>query len=277
MTSSVQLGAWLGEWPGTNSITAFQTDSCHHLDVVNLYMGWETPFSDVQPSLDPVYQNGSQAMITWQPDGINTTQISSHSTYVTQFADAVKTYGKPIFIRMMHEMNGNWYAWSIGDSSMNTNDSYKAAWQYIVGIFRQEGATNAKFVWCINVGSVGAGATFTGAYPGDSYVDYVAIDGYNWGTTQSWSSWQFFHDIFLPAYQALIGTTQKPIQISEWASTETGGNKAQWITDAFNQITTGKFPQISHLIWFNEKKETGWRIESSTAAQQAYCNAVKCL
>jgi beta-mannanase len=245
-------------------------------------LGWETPFSDVQPSLDPVYQNGSTAMITWQPD-VDTTQISSSNqtitNYITSFATAVKNYGHTIFIRPMHEMNGNWYKWGIGDSSVNTNQTYISAWQYIVNIFRQPppagvGATNASFVWCINDGNVGKGSSYTGAYPGDSYVDYTAIDGYNWGTTQSWSSWQSFSSVFSSSYNALKGLTQKPILLTEWASTETGGDKAAWITNAFQQITAGNFPQIAGLVWFNVNKETDWRIESSTTAQQAYYQAV---
>src|SRR5256885_2213761 len=54
--------------------------------------------------------------------------------------------------------------------------------------------------------------------PGDAYVDWVGIDGYNWGTTQSWSSWSSFASLVRPVYSDYAG--RKPIMIAETASAE---------------------------------------------------------
>lgn len=285
--SSLTLGAGSGSWSTASFINMFQADSGRHMDVVGLYVGWETPFSNVQPSLNPIYQNGSTAMLTWQPD-VYTTQISSANqtitNYITQFANAVKAYGHPILIRPMHEMNGNWYPhWCIGGSNTNSNTTYIAAWQYIVNIFRQVGATNASFIWCINNGNVGSGSSYTGTFPGEAYVDYLAIDGYNWGTTLGDLKWKTFTQVFQPAYTALVGLNQtlthpKPIWITEWSSVEEQSetqdlvrDKAGWITDAFRQIALNTFPEITGLIWFNEnQQQSDWRIESSNAVRFAY-------
>ena len=69
---------------------------------------------------------------------------------------------------------------------------------------------NVKWIWTTNVTNHGEGATLTGNYPGDEYVDYISIDGYNWGKSQSWSSWKSFAQVFDDAYKALANI-DKPI------------------------------------------------------------------
>lgn len=277
ITRPFSYGAWLGDFPTASSITGFEQISGHHLDVGHFFIDWATNFSSIQAPLQALDADQSQAMVTWEPWQYNTQQIASGQadSYIQSFALGVKSYGKTIQLRPLHEMNGNWYPWGIGDSTINTNTSYIQAWQRIVNIFRQNGVTNAKFVWGINAANVGAGASFTGAYPGDSYVDYVAVDGYNWGTTQSWGSvWQTFDQIFSTPYQALTQFTSKPLLIPEWASAEIGGNKAAWITDAFQQLASSKYSRVVGAYWFNMNKETDWRLNSSPAAQAAYQAAV---
>jgi len=81
-------------------------------------------------------------------------------------------------------------------------------------------------------------------------------------------------NIFSPTYQNLVAVSaNKPILLAETASTESGGNKAAWITDAFAVLPT-TFPQIKAFVWFNIKKETDWLIESSTAATQAFAQGI---
>lgn len=269
-------GAWLGDFPTTSTIAGFQQISGHHLDVGQFYIDWATSLPTVQSSIQALDANQSETMITWMPNQYTTPQIASGQadSYIQSFAQAVRSYGKPIQLRPLHEMNGNWYVWGIGDSTVNTNASYIQAWQRVVTIFRQQGATNAQFIWSINATNVGAGASFTGAYPGDAYVDYVGIDGYNWGTSQSWSSWQTFDQIFSAPYQAVTQVSKKPVLITEWASAEVGGNKAAWITDAFQQLASSKYTRIVGENWFNMNKETDWRINSSPAALSAFQAAV---
>ncbi len=276
ITRPFSYGAWLGDFPSSANIPAFEQLSGHHLDVGQFYIDWSSSFSSIQPYLQALDADNSEAMITWMPSQYTTPQIASGAadSYIQSFAQGVRSYGKAIQIRPMHEMNGNWYSWGIGDSTVNTNASYIQAWQHIVTIFRQVGATNAKFIWSINSNNVGAGASLTGAYPGDNYVDYVGIDGYNWGTTQSWSTWQTFDQIYSSPYQALTQLTHKPVLITEWASAELGGSKAAWITDAFQQIASSKYSQIVGENWFNMNKETDWRVNSSSTALAAFQAAI---
>ena len=79
-------------------------------------------------------------------------------------------------IRFGHEMNGDWYGWS-GQPA-----AYVAAWRHVVSVFRGEGAANVKWVWSPNVDN--GDYPFARYFPGDSWVDYVALDGYNWGRSR---------------------------------------------------------------------------------------------
>ena len=66
----------------------------------------------------------------------------------------------------------------------------------------------------------------------------------------------------------------RPLLVAETASAEVGGGKADWIVDAYTVQLPQQFPRIRGVIWFNEDKETDWRIESSPSAQSAFAQAV---
>ncbi len=109
-------------------------------------------------------------------------------------------------------------------------------------------------------------------YPGDDVVDWIGLDGYNWGATQTWSNWMSFYDTFSEIYNR-FKTSAKPLMVAEFASTEYGGSKSQWIREAF-LYTRGVFPRIKALTWFNINKETDWRINSSEVSCTAYQQSV---
>jgi hypothetical protein len=58
--------------------------------------------------------------------------------------------------------------------------------------------------------------------------------------------------------------------IGEFASSELGGSKAAWITDAASRIASPQYAQIKAFIWFNMNKETDWRVESSASSLNAF-------
>jgi hypothetical protein len=66
----------------------------------------------------------------------------------------------------------------------------------------------------------------------------------------------------------------KPLMVAETASAEIGGIKAEWILDAYNYQIPYVFPAIRAVIWFNESKETDWRIESSQPTRAAFASAI---
>jgi hypothetical protein len=238
-------------------------------------------------------QNGSVPYIAWEPwDGnMNGTTFSNqsiingtHDTYLKTYAAATKQFNKPLFIRFGHEMNGNWYSWdgthSGGATTTGYGDQTKAdgperyvdAYKHVWQVFKDAGVTNVTWIWCPNCDAVPGQAwnDMANYYPGDLYVDWVGLDGYNFGSVQG--AWRMFSNIYTTPYSKAT-KYKKPILIGEFASGESGGDKVAWITDCFTLMKT-TFPKIQAFAWFNINKETDWRINSTPAAQAAFKTAM---
>jgi len=79
--------------------------------------------------------------------------------------------------------------------------------------------------------------------------------------------------LFATTYQRVTALAPtKPFMIGEFASSEVGGNKAAWITDAASRMQAA-YPQLRAFVWFNYNKETDWRVESSPASVAAFKTA----
>lgn len=276
------IGAWVGgdgtyPQPTKKNVEAFQTLQNRHLDLISIFVLWDVNDWDwTKKYANIADENRSTLVVTWMANGYTTPQIISGEAdnYLKEYAKGVKAYGKEIWLRPFHEANGDWYDWGIAkEGAGNTNQTLIDAWKHVVTIFRDLEVTNVKWVWTTNATNSGS-ATFTGWFPGDDWVDMVSIDGYNWGSSQSWSSWNSFADVFDAAYKAL-SISQKPLFIAEFSSTEHGGNKAQWITDMFNDIPE-KLPRIFALMWFSQSKsaEADWALNTSEAALNAWKDGI---
>jgi hypothetical protein len=217
--------------------------------------------------------------------------------HIRSWAAGAAEFGKPIFLRWGHEMNGNWYPWGGANNGGGTLDGFGdptkpdgperfvAAYRHIHDIFAEAGADNVLWIWCPNAPFAAMEQAYGGNwnavanyYPGDEYVDWLGFDGYNWGTSaygQSFNSvWTSFDGIFAASYRELQAlNAEKPMMIGEYASTEDGGNKAAWITDAYTRIRED-YPQIRAVMWFHINKETDWRIDSSPESLAAFKQAV---
>jgi Glycosyl hydrolase family 26 len=182
-------------------------------------------------------------------------------------ADAARAFGRSFYLRFAPEMNGRWAPWE-ADINGNTPQDYIDAWRHVHDIFVAHGAVNAKWVWGPNVFAGGSAVDFTPYYPGSDVVDVLALDGYNWG---SLDVWQTYSQVFGSSYDTLCQLdANKPVLIAETASTESGGNKAAWITSAFTKEIPARTPRVRTVVWFDVNKETDWRVESSQQSLSAY-------
>jgi len=286
MEKTFKIGAWVGgkgstPQPTEDNIRAFQSLQGGHLDLVSLFALFDVnSWAWVEPFAETARQNGSTLVVTWMPNGYRARKIIAGEAdpYIRHFAKGVKNYGKEIWLRPLHEANGDWYDWGIGKfSAGNTNEEVAEAFRHIVDIFREESVENVKWVWSINSSNVGANTTFTGTYPGDDYVDYISIDGYNWGDIKCWSRWKSFSEVFKKSYNALAGIN-KPMFIAETSCTESGGNKAEWIADMFRVIPE-EFPRIFAVMWFSQTKsfEADWALDTSNAAVDAWKSGINAI
>ncbi len=245
------------------------------LAVVNYFQGADEGFTRGQAT--NAAKNGSTPLITlefWdytkgvsQPRfRLNAISGGSFDAYLRRYARDAKAYGKTVWLRPLHEMNGSWYPWA-GTVNGNKPADFVGAWRHIHDIFAEEGAGNVKFVWCPNATSVPntSANSIPSYWPGSSYVDFMGIDGYNFGG----SDWHSFSGVFGSAYSTIAKLSSKPIIIPETACSPVGGDKAAWIADMFDVLPKA-FPRVSGLVWFNTNKEKDWRIESSAATLKAF-------
>src|SRR5215469_6663982 len=269
-------------------VNTFEADAHKPVAIVMWYQQWglTNGYQYFQPSwMDAVRTHGSIPLVTWDPwdptqsptnqpaytlqDIIN----GNFDAYIIKWAQASKAWGHPYFLRFAHEMNGNWNPWS---EQVNGNQpgQFVLAWRHVHALFTAQGVTNVTWVWSPNI-AYSTSTPLSELYPGDAYVDWVAMDGYNWGNVGAWHTWESFTALFLQTYNELLAMTAKPMMIAEMASTEQDGNKASWISDAFTTQIPQYFPHVKAMIWFNVDKETDWRIESSPAAQSAFAAAIQ--
>ncbi|WP_267462354.1 glycoside hydrolase family 26 protein [Halococcus agarilyticus] len=221
-----------------------------------------------------------------------------------------RTRGRRFYIRPAHEMNGNWFPWSPVDASRieatvtpvpggpenanetlagasraaGTPENYIVMWRRLYDMFGQTSLdeTDMQWVWAVNANQVPDNNRTERFYPGDEYVDWVAIDGFNFGATQSYSSWRTPEELFDPMLGRLRELTDKPVALTEFASssfveTTNGGTegdgesanggeyrparKAAWIEAAFEYVREN---DIKMTCWFNIDKsgpdEADWAV-----------------
>ncbi len=241
---------------------------------------------------DNVRKRGSIPMLNWgshhlghginQPDfELRDIYEGRHDAFIRQWAADAKRWGHPFFLRFNHEMNGWWYAWS-EQANGNQPGDYVRAWRHVHDLFAQVGATNVTWVWCPIVDN-GRTTPLPALYPGEGYVDWVAMDGYNWGTENN-DSWKSFAQVFEATYHQLLALApSKPIMIAEFASDEDGGplgrpaSKAAWIQDTFGTQLPLNYPRIKAVVWFNwndSNSALDWPLESSQASLEAFAATI---
>ena len=268
-------GALLGAFVGTGTLAGFEAELGRKVAINHNFVGWTDDFTTM---LSGLATGGRIPLVTWEAwensVGAPLTDIigGTYDSMITARAQAVKAFGQKFFLRWGHEMNGNWYPWDGANNGANlaATTTFISAYRHIHDLFVAAGATNALWVFCPNVDSVPGDSwnQWQNYYPGDAYVDWMGLDGYNWGTVQSTSTWQTFHTIVSRIYPSLAAKG-KPIMIPETASTELGGDKAAWIAGILPSLEA-MFPGIKALVWFQMNKETDWRIDSSPASQAAF-------
>jgi len=278
------------------TIDIFESHTQRGISILHFGLPWHAPspcwpggyYPFVPDLFERLRQQGVIPMLDWGSWSLcngpqNTADFTlakiiagQHDSYIREFARAAKAWGHPFFLRFDWEMNGDWFPWS-EKASGNSPGDYVKAWRHLHDLFTAEGASNVTWVWCVNT-EYPDSIPIEGLYPGDAYVDWLAVDGYNWGTgnSQHRDVWKSFSEVFRPTYDHLRGLSgSKPIMIAETASSEFGGSKADWITDALTVRLPYDFPQVAAVVWFNWNTDgADWVVETSSSSQEAFAQGI---
>ena len=261
-----ESGALLGQFYGAGSV-AQTAAKLGRMPAVHLtYYAWDADWTGSATKADLAARR--IPLVNWEPHNIDFAKIIDGRLDATIMARAngAKALGQKFFLDFAAEMNGD-EAWSGNNATL-----YVAAYRHIHDLFVASGATNVVWAWCPNVTDTpGGNRTTMDYYPGDSYVDWTGVDGYNWGTKNG--GWQTFQQVFKDIYP-LLAAKKKPIIIGEMSSAEADGDKGKWI-DEIVPTLRASFPLIRCVVWFDINKEADWRISSSPASEAAFIRMAK--
>jgi mannan endo-1,4-beta-mannosidase len=270
----VAVGAYIpNQWKNPAAIDAFARKVGHKPAIVLVYKRWDVkPF--YRPELTQIAKRGAVPMVSWEPwtssgkaDKLWSIARGRYDGYLTRSAREAREWGRPVMVRFAQEMNGSWAPWEKGKPG-SSPQSYILAWRHIVSLFRRAGADNVLWVWCPNANT--GHLPFMQYYPGDRWVDWVGLDGFNWGGAVGWRS---FSEIFGGSYEELARSTSKPVVIAETGSGQTGGDKAEWVSSVFSRELVN-FSRVRAIVWYNAIDRSDFRVASSPSALRAFRQGV---
>src|SRR5579884_3018207 len=249
--------------PATETVASFEASvGGKQMSIIPLGDDWQDPTGwSVFPTaaMESIRQTGAIPLFTWQSTGNDPTQFKNaiitagtYDSYIRQWATAAKAWGHPFFLRFDHEMDGWWYPWgqgrtSVGGPVVNGNKvgDFVPMWRHVYTIFQQVGATNVTWVWTVNhEGLTSQYPPLWAIYPGNAYVDWTGIDAFNWYE----GAWLTFNQMLTGqgtvwssnTYQKVLGIARcKPMMLPEFASIET------WQTYPVTPSTTTRATPIS--------------------------------
>lgn len=258
--------------------------AAHHSMPLIFWSPWDRPFRE-----DVVAENG--------PDRFRLENIleGKCDEYIDRWADGAVAFGRPMFVSLCNEMNGNWFPWSGkyyggGRPIAGTNpvsyvgpEYFKRAYRHIVDRVRARGAWNVLWVFHVNNYSepVEPWTRFEQYYPGPGYADWLGLSVY--GQQFPKKKWDPFPEMIRTPYDELCKLDAgKPVMVTEWGVGEfpANGDKAAWITEALMQMQHD-YPRVKAAVYWHERWQnrdtlfySNLKINSSPKALDAYRRGV---
>jgi hypothetical protein len=294
----ILLGAYDGGLPDTlDGVVQLERRIGATFPLVHVYSAWGDKPGERFPLrlVTAIWDMGSVPVITWEPwltdfenvhhpflplreardrHGLASVARGDYDFYVDEWAADAARFGRPLFVRLAHEMNDPYrYPWG---PQNNTKEEFIAAWQHVVERFRRAGARNVIWVWSPHV----AHEYWDLYYPGSAYVHWVATGALNFGSVAYWSQWWTFRELFGMKYERLAAFG-KPVMIAEFGSLATGGNRTVWYRDALMNLPHD-YPAVKALLFFNATRDqtvtyqqVDWSVTGDPALVRVVAEAMK--
>lgn len=227
----------------------------HPLAIITHYYSFYTPLYDTVLASDAAH--GRIPIITLTSGG-NADQILAHerdSVIIAQAQNLIK-FGKPVFLRYFSEMNrpgvngrhDKDLGYVAGESPQTDSlraAKYIALWRYVHDIFKAQHATNVAWVWSASDAGTKMVDFAKPYYPGDDYVDWIALNGYN---EHAESNAQFTIR-FAPFFNYWL-SHNKPEMMTETGSPTNTQAQVNWINLAHSNIQS-QIPGLKAYNYFN--------------------------
>lgn len=259
-----------------------------------------------------IWDNGSFPMVrfvawstmSWssEPDPVVTMQRIINGRWDGQLRSwfrAARDSGIPMLVEVGTEVNGSWFPWNGKWNGGGTTDGYgnpsypdgperfRDAYRHIIDISRNVGADD--ITWNFHVDASTWPHVWWNQpkwyYPGDGYIDWISVSDYGEqhpsGNPNHW--FPFSEKLGDPSdpkssYARIARISpSKPLALIEFGVVEDpdAGDKAQWIADAYDTVTSGYY-DFQLVSYWSEKWRNGdgsvsdLRVNSSAGALSAY-------
>jgi hypothetical protein len=223
--------------------------------------GWirglgKIPYVRLMLRSSPEQEKGADKVFTL--DAINAGKFDDD---LKTWAAGAKAFGAPLLVEWGTECNGDWFAWNgKWNGGAQGPAKFVSAWRHIVKLMRDAGAANITWVWHVDSSDDPdvKWNRFENYYPGDDYVDWLAVSAYGAQTPTEKEPAMRIRDLLDAAYPRLAAVSAgKPIILAEFGCTR-GNPKvdaAAWARDALADILSHRWPRICGFCWWNESWE----------------------
>jgi hypothetical protein len=219
---------------------------------------------------------------------IKYTQISAaqpgSSLYndMVRWANAIKGYDGTIYVSFNHEPDTS------PSQPSGTAPQFIAAYRKFVDVMRAQNVTNAKWAFTTatrNYSVSPSNPKYAPAYyPGDQWVDVIALDAYNmYCRTQKGTfayPWRSLETLIAPFMTFVAQHPGPDLVMAEWGSAEdpaNGQRKAQWITDARAMFKKPAYERFVGISYWNELSHNYQGCDFRVASSAASLNAFKAM
>lgn len=256
----VYMGVYDADFQQGEVSTAEYGDA--NMRILHRYQQWWGDSRDFDRTwADKVAEDGRVPMITWEPwlkpensvtdpdqrpELLDRIADGEWDDYIERYAAAAADYRNPMVIRFMHEVNGTWYPWA-AEVNGNTPQAFQRAFRHVHGIFERAGASNVSWVFGIDSHETSTEELET-LYPGDDYVDWVGLSGFNWGP----EGYYALERSFLAAFKStvdLVTPLGKPVMLSEVGTSALSLDPAGWLEGALSDVR--ELPSVKAMVLFN--------------------------
>lgn len=270
--NKIYLGMWTeGFWD--DSKKELHTEKLKNLEatvekkmaIAHYYRGWEyLKDSELINELNSISANGWRPMLSVNPYFFKGCLVEKKSIYkaigdgdcdefLNDAAKNLNNFSQPFFLRFAWEMNIPEMEWGM-KRSYSTPEEFISAWRRFYQLLKNNGNNNIIWVFSPNVATPNS-IPFAKLYPGNEYVDWIGLDGYNKGTAESGGKWLTFDQVFRNSYLELTSIApNKPMMIAEVNSENRGGDKGAWYENALNEATLSQYPQLQAIVFYNENR-----------------------
>jgi beta-mannanase len=241
-------------------------------------------------TVEGIAANGSIPLVDWTCAVPTDVTSGLDDTYIEDFVSALKSFEKPVFLKWMGEMNlVDKCNAGIFDSPSYPVDyvaAYQRIWDIVhcVAVTTATGnpnsaytpsqsctvARNVAFVWGPSIqNDAHPNSNMTLYYPGNQYVDWIGVDGYDRNPTGT----EDFSYVFGGWYSA-YSSYGKPMMICETGAPSPSA-QASFLQGVARSLPT-TYPDIKAFLYFDsETKAQDWTLTGAglTAFQQLASNS----